>query len=92
MKYKAVATKGAAAMQRTPNGVVWTIKNISLDCVSTCFLGFFGHRPSFFLNDRKKVSGFGHNAFFSRIKMSQNENMTENVCYFGKMTEMSQRK
>jgi len=48
MKYKAVATKGAAAMQRTPNGVVRKIKNISFDCVSTWFLGFFGHRPRLF--------------------------------------------
>jgi len=38
MKYKAVATNGAAAMQST-NGVVRKIKNISL--VSTCFWGFF---------------------------------------------------
>jgi len=34
MKYKAVATNGTAAMQRTTNGVVRKIKNISLDCVS----------------------------------------------------------
>ena len=49
MKYKAVATNGAAAMQRTTNGVVRKIINISLGCVSTCFLvGFFGHRPKLF--------------------------------------------
>jgi len=48
MKYKAVATNGTAAMQCTANGVVRKIKNISLDCVSTCFLGgFFRHRPKF---------------------------------------------
>jgi len=48
MKYKAVATNGTAAMQCTANGVVRKIKNISLDCVSTCFLGgFFSHRPKF---------------------------------------------
>jgi len=49
MKYKAVATKEAADMQRTTNGVVRKIKHISLDCVSTCFFrGFFGHRPMLF--------------------------------------------
>jgi len=37
MKYKAVATNGTAAMQCTTNGVVQKIKNVSLDCVSTCF-------------------------------------------------------
>jgi len=48
MKYKAVATNGTAAMQCTANGVVRKIKDIPLDCVSTCFLGgFFGHRPKF---------------------------------------------
>ena len=39
MKYKAVATNGAATMQGTSNGVVRKIKNISLDRVSTSFLG-----------------------------------------------------
>jgi len=39
MKYKAVATNGAADMQRTTTGVVRKIKTISLDCVSTCFWG-----------------------------------------------------
>jgi len=48
MKYQAVATNRAAGMQHTTNGVVQKIKNISLDCVSTCFFGFFGHRPKFF--------------------------------------------
>jgi len=49
MKYKAVATIGTAAMQRTTNGVVRKIKNISLDSVSTYFLEVsFGHRPKFF--------------------------------------------
>jgi len=37
MKYKAVATNGAAAMQCTTNGAVRKIKHISLDRVSTCF-------------------------------------------------------
>jgi len=41
MNYKAVATKEAAGMQRTTNGVVRKIKNILLDCVSTCFFGDF---------------------------------------------------
>jgi len=50
MKCQAAATKGAAAMQRTTNGVVWKIKNISLDWVSsTCFLGgYFSRRPKLF--------------------------------------------
>jgi len=44
-----VATNEAAAMQCTTNGVVRKTKNISLDCVSTCFWGgFFGHRPKLF--------------------------------------------
>jgi len=72
MKYKAVATKEAADMQRTTNGVVQKIKIISLDCVSTCFFrGFFGQRPMLFRNDRKNVSQFGHNAIFSHTKMSK---------------------
>ena len=41
MKYKAVTTKRTAAMQRTTNGVVWKIKNVSLDCVSARFFGIF---------------------------------------------------
>jgi len=45
MKYKAVATNGAADMQLTTNGVVRKIKNVSVDRVSDCFLGLFGHRP-----------------------------------------------
>jgi len=49
MKYKAVATNATAIIQRMTNRVVQKIKYISLDCVSTCFLGgFFGHRPKFF--------------------------------------------
>jgi len=67
-------------------------KTFPLTVFQPVFFGFFDHRPRLFLNDRKKVSEFGHNARFSHIKMSQNENETENVCYFGKMTEMSQRK
>jgi len=34
VKYKAVATKEAVAVQCTTNGVARKIKNISLDCVS----------------------------------------------------------
>jgi len=41
MKYKAVATSGAATMQGTTNGVVRKIKNISVDCGSACFMGIF---------------------------------------------------
>jgi len=37
MKYKAVAANGAVDMQGTTNGAVRKFKNISLDCVSTCF-------------------------------------------------------
>jgi len=49
MKYKAVATNGTAAIASTTNGVVRKIKNIFLDCVSTCFLEeSFGHGPKFF--------------------------------------------
>ena len=84
MRHKAVATNGAAEMQRTPNGVVRKIKNISLNCVSTSFLELFGHRPKLFWNDRKNLSQFGHNANFSQTKMSQNEKMTENFNLFWK--------
>jgi len=48
MKYKAVATDGTAAMQRTTNGAVRKIKNISLDCVSTCFLEIFRSQTEVF--------------------------------------------
>jgi len=49
MKYKAVATNGTAAMQRTTDRVDRKIKNIFLDCVSAYFLGeSFGHRPKCF--------------------------------------------
>jgi len=34
-KCKSVTTDGAAAMQGSTNGVVWNIKIVSLDCVST---------------------------------------------------------
>jgi len=48
VKYKAVANNGTAATQRTTNGVVRRIQNISLNCISTMSWGFFGHRPKFF--------------------------------------------
>jgi len=41
MEYEIVGTNGAVAMQHTANAVVRKIKNISLDCVSTCALGGF---------------------------------------------------
>jgi len=41
MKYKAVANNGRAATQRTTNGVVRKIENVSIDCVSTCCFGDF---------------------------------------------------
>jgi len=85
MKFKAVSTKEAAAMQCITNGVSRKIKNIFLDCVSSCFFrGLFGHRPKFFLNDRKNLSQSGHNAIFSHTKMPQNEKMTENFMLFWK--------
>jgi len=42
MKYKAVASNEAAAVQCTTSGVAWKIKNISLDCVFIK-LFFFGN-------------------------------------------------
>jgi len=48
-KYKAVASSGTAAMQRITNGVVRKIKNISLDCNSTCFFwGIFRSQTELF--------------------------------------------
>jgi len=67
MKYKAVATNGAAAMQCTTNGAVRKIKNISLNRVSTCF------GESFQSQAKVVVSQFGHNAIFSHTKMSQDK-------------------
>ena len=85
MKNKAVATNGAAAMQRTTNGAVRKTKNISLDRVSTCFFGgFFGHRPRLFWNNRKNVSQFGHNAIFSHTKMSQDKKWPNIFKFFWK--------
>ena len=78
MKYKAVATNGTATMQSTTNGVVRKVKNVSLGCVSTCFLGeSFGHRPKFFEMTEKRRSLWPEYHF-------QIQNL--------KMTEMSPRK
>jgi len=74
------ATNEAAAMQCTSNGVVRKSKNISLDCVSTCFGGvdFSVTDRSCFKNDRKNLSQFVHNAIFNHSKIFQNGKMTEN--------------
>jgi len=45
-----------------------------------------------FFNDRKKLSHFDHNAFFSHKRISENDKMTDTVSYFGQMTEIFQRK
>ena len=47
-KCKSVTTDGAATMQGATNGVVWNIKIVSLDCVSThCMI----HREIFVIRD-----------------------------------------
>ena len=86
MRYKAVATKEAAAMQCTTNGVAQKIKNISLDCVSTCFFfsGICRSQTEVVLKCLQKTSQFGNNAIFSHTKMSQNEEILENFKLFWK--------
>jgi len=86
MKYKAVATNGAATMQGTSNGVVRKIKNISLDRVSTSFLGEVA------LKWPKKRVNLVIMPFSVIQKCPKIKNGWKILSYFGKMTEMSQRK
>ena len=57
-----------------------------IDCLS---LLFFGHRPNFFLNERKKLSHFSHNVWKGRLANIDSASFNTIP---GLVTEMSQKK
>jgi len=74
MKYKAVATNGTAAMQSTTTGVVRKIKHVSVDCVSTCFFGYFSVTDRRILKLPKKRSSIWSKCHFQTYKNVQIKN------------------